>query len=360
MDFFLVASSRPFNDSNCDIFLCSSRFLYLPPTPTYNDDVATFFCHIIWSGRLAFDMGYISVYTCVALTIERWFAVVKPTTYCSAKTRHAVYAVVLVWFIGPAVNCSTYFRIKYDVPEKQCTWTKSPFANEELPWIALTVQSIIPYTAMVVLYGHIYYTLKRLPRLTSNRDIQLRRITVVALLACSALIVGWVPGRVTFMLTKFGHLDANGSIHFTCVMITFLNSCVNPFLYGIYSPAFRAEYKEVFRYYYRKTVNVFQQHSQHEKAEQVQVANSVKPASRKSVSKNSVKITSEQKESVITTPNQRHEENVQNLVKYELNKGYFLGEDQAADPNTTIALKPAPSRNKVAKNMSNQFESKDL
>ena len=30
-------------------------------------------------------------------------------------------------------------------------------------------------------------------------------------------------------------------------MITFLNSCVNPFLYGIYSPAFRAEYKEVLR-----------------------------------------------------------------------------------------------------------------
>lgn len=339
--------------------LCSSRFLYLPPTPTYNDDAATFFCHIIWSGRLPFDMGYISVYTCVALTIERWFAVVKPTTYRSVKTRHAVYAVVLVWFIGPAVNCSTYFRIKYDVAEKQCAWTQIPFANEELPWISLAVQSIIPYTAMVVLYGHIYYTMKRLPRLSSNRDIQLRRITVVALLACSALIVGWVPGRVTFMLTKFGHLDANGSIHFTCVMITFLNSCVNPFLYGIYSPAFRAEYKEVFRYYYRKTVNVFQ-HSQLEKAEQVQAANSVKTASRKSVSTNSVKIKSEQKESVIITPTQRHEENLQNLVKYELNKGYFLGEDQAGNPNVAIALKPAHSRNELAENTSNECESKDL
>ena len=293
-------------------------------------------------------MGYISVYTCVALTIERWFAVVKPNTYRSVKTRHAVYAVILVWFIGPAVNCSTYFRIKYDVAKKQCAWTKSPFANEELPWIALTVQSIIPYTTMVVLYSHIYYTLKRLPRLTSNRDIQLRRITVVALLACSALIVGWVPGRVTFMLTKFGHLDANGSVHFTCVMITFLNSCVNPFLYGIYSPAFRAEYKEVFRYYYRKTVNVFQ-HSQHEKAEQVQ-AKSVKRASHKIV--NSAKIKSEQNESATR--------DLRNSAKCELNKGFLKGEDPPADPNFAIPPKLAPCRNELAENTSKECESKDL
>ena len=293
-------------------------------------------------------MGYISVYTCVALTIERWFAVVKPNTYRSVKTRHAVYAVILVWFIGPAVNCSTYFRIKYDVAKKQCAWTKSPFANEELPWIALTVQSIIPYTTMVVLYSHIYYTLKRLPRLTSNRDIQLRRITVVALLACSALIVGWVPGRVTFMLTKFGHLDANGSVHFTCVMITFLNSCVNPFLYGIYSPAFRAGYKEVFRYYYRKTVNVFQ-HSQHEKAEQVQ-AKSVERASHKIV--NSAKIKSEQNKSATR--------GLRDSVKCELNKGFLKGEDPPADSNFAILPKLAPCRNEFAENTSEECESKDL
>ena len=259
-----------------------------------------------------------------------------------------MYAVILVWFIGPAVNCSTYFRIKYDVAKKQCAWTKSPFANEELPWIALTVQSIIPYTTMVVLYSHIYYTLKRLPRLTSNRDIQLRRITVVALLACSALIVGWVPGRVTFMLTKFGHLDANGSVHFTCVMITFLNSCVNPFLYGIYSPAFRAEYKEVFRYYYRKTVNVFQ-HSQHEKAEQVQ-AKSVKRASHKIV--NSAKIKSEQNESATR--------DLRNSAKCELNKGFLKGEDPPADTNFAIPPKLAPCRNELAENTSKECESKDL
>jgi hypothetical protein len=266
-------------------------------------------------------MGYISVYTCVALTIERWFAVVKPNKYLSAKTRHAVYAVILVWFCGPAANCTTYFRIKYNVEEKKCVWRTIPFAEEELPWIALAVQSIIPYTTMVVLYSHIYYTLKKLPRLTSNRDIQLRRITVVALLACSALILGWVPGRVTFMLTKFGHLDPNGSIHFTCVMITFLNSCVNPFLYGIYSPAFRAEYKKVFHYYHRKTVTVFR-HSH------------VKPTPDQ-VQGNSLS------EKAVSTLEQGNASSLS--VKAEYNEGYAFTVKPASEQGNSIALMPVPN-----------------
>lgn len=192
-------------------------------------------------------LGYISIYTCLALTIERWLAVLRPTTYTLMKSKHAVYALIFVWFWGPAVNATTLFRAKYISDEERCTWTKLTVANKELPWMDFTLQSLIPFTTMVVLYCHIYYTMKKLPRLSSNRDVQLKRITVVALLACSALILGWLPGRTTFMLTKFGHLDANGEINITCVMITFLNSCVNPFLYGIYSPAFRKEYKEVFR-----------------------------------------------------------------------------------------------------------------
>lgn len=196
---------------------------------------------------MAFDLGYISIYTCLALTIERWLAVLRPATYNAIKSKHAAYAVVFVWFWGPVVNATTLFRAKYVSGEKRCVWTKLPVANKELPWMDFTLQSLIPFATMVVLYVHIYYTMKKLPRLSSNRDAQLKRITVVALLACSALIVGWLPGRITFMLTKFGYLDANGELNITCVMITFLNSCVNPFLYGIYSPAFRNEYREVLR-----------------------------------------------------------------------------------------------------------------
>jgi hypothetical protein len=110
-----------------------------------------------------------------------------------------------------------------------------PFAATEAPWIDLTVQSIIPFTTMVALYTHIYFRMKNLPQISSNRDSPLRKVTVVAVLACSAMIIGWLPGQITFMLSKFGYLDPSAIIHTSCVMITFFNGCVNPALYGMYS-----------------------------------------------------------------------------------------------------------------------------
>lgn len=179
------------------------------------------------------------------MTVERWLAVVKPIAYKSVKMRHTLYSVLLVWFFGPAVNVTTLFRAEF--ANSSCRWTKISVANDVLALMDFTLQSLLPFSVIIMLYCHIYFSIKHGRRLVTNKDVQLKRITIVAVLACSALILGWFPGRITFMLTKFGHLDANGKINITCVMITFLNSCVNPFLYGIYSPAFRKEYKNFFR-----------------------------------------------------------------------------------------------------------------
>lgn len=227
------------------IFLIFSRFLYLPPTP--KDVIAgEVFCRTIWSAWIAFCLGYISIYTCLVLTLERWLAVVKPHTYRAVKPRHAILAVVLVWIWGPTVNATTLFRAKYIVAEQRCTWTALGVANDELPWMDFTLQSIIPFTSMIFLYADIYRSMKLLPNISTDTKNNLKKITIVALAASSALIVGWLPGRITFMLTKFGILDANGVINVSCVMLTFFNSCVNPFLYGVYSSQFRREYKTIF------------------------------------------------------------------------------------------------------------------
>ena len=215
--------------------------------PDHSDVAAEIFCLTVWSGQFAFQMGYISIFTCVSLTIERWIAVVKPSTYRSVKSKHAVITVAVIWFLGILVNGTTYFRIKYYADKHLCGWVPYPFAAKEFPWIDFTVQSIIPYTTMIVLYTHIYFKMKNLPQMSSNRDFQLKKVTTVALLACSALILGWLPGRITFLLSKFGYLYPNSTLHNTFVMLAFSNSCVNPWLYGIYSPTFRAEYKTFFQ-----------------------------------------------------------------------------------------------------------------
>ena len=222
-----------------------SRFLYLPSIPTYSETVAKIFCLFVWSGQIAFQMGYISIFTCVSLTIERWIAVVKPNTYRSLKRKHALATVLVIWISGVAVNASTFFRIKYLPSEHACKWAPYPFAKDEFPWIDLTVQTIIPDITMVVLYAHIYFRMKNLPQMSSNRNSQIKKITVVALLTCSALILGWLPARISFMLSKYGYGNPSSTLHGTFLLLAFSNSCVNPWLYGMYNSMFRTEYKIV-------------------------------------------------------------------------------------------------------------------
>ena len=212
--------------------------------PTYSEIAAKIFCATV-RRQTAFLLGGISIFTCVSLTIERWIAVVKPSAYRSLKPKHAVVTVVVVWVSGIAVNASTFLRKKYLPTKRVCKWVPYPFAKEEFPWIDLTVQTIIPDITMVVLYAHIYFRLKNLPQTSSNSTSQMKKITVVALLACSALILGWLPARITFTLSKYGHKYRN--LHQSFVLLAFSNSCVNPWLYGMCSAVFRAEYKIVLK-----------------------------------------------------------------------------------------------------------------
>ena len=232
-------------DIMTSIMLVFSQFLYLPPMP---DGVTAreIYCKTIWSGWILFTFGYISIYTCLALTIERWLAVIKPHIYCAVKPVHAIKAVALVWVVGITTNISTIFRVKYHKVKQECSWTPLNIGNKELPWLDFTLQSIIPFSTMVVLYSHIIYSLRRRPFQDVGRGHPLRKITLVAVVACSALIVGWLPSRVSFMLSKFDYINPSGLLHFCLVMLAFSNSCVNPFLYGLHTSEFWGGYKAIF------------------------------------------------------------------------------------------------------------------
>ena len=226
-----------------------SRYLYLPPTPE-GEIHREIFCRTIWSAWVLFTLGYISIYTCTALTFERWLAVTRPQTYRAITQAQAIKAVVFVWLWGIIINITTLFRVKF-IPEKQsCSWTALSVANDVFPWIDFTLQSIIPFVTMVVLYIHILHTMKHLPVMSSDHQ-PIKKITMVALAASSTIIVGWIPSRISFMLSKYGIVDPNSLSHYCLIMLSIANSCWNPLLYGIYSSQFRKEYLKIYKKFFR-------------------------------------------------------------------------------------------------------------
>jgi hypothetical protein len=200
---------------------------------------------MMWNAWILFTLGYISIYTCTALTFERWLAVTRPQTYRAVKRSQAIKAVVFVWLWGITINITTIFRTKFNPDKQSCSWTALSVANDVFPWIDFTLQSIIPFVIMVVLYIHILHTMKRLPVMTSEQQ-PIKKVTMVALAASSTIIVGWIPSRVSFMLSKYGIVDPNSLFHYCLIMLSLANSCWNPILYGIYSSQFRKEYMKLF------------------------------------------------------------------------------------------------------------------
>jgi somatostatin receptor 5 len=227
------------------IVLIFSRYLYLPPPPTLSVGAKYAYCRVIWSAWIPFTLGYVSIYTCLALTVDRWLAVNRPHLYISLQAKYAVKAVVGVWLVGILVNITTIFRVKYDEEKEECGWKKLAVGNDELPWLDFTLQSIVPFLTMIILYSHIVYSLNRLKFVVGQQNHSVKKVTCMALAASLALIVGWLPSRISFLLSKFGYVDPNSLFHFCLIMLAFMNICINPFLYGIYCSQFRDDYRSI-------------------------------------------------------------------------------------------------------------------
>ena len=116
------AFKKPYNIFMCNlaftniatsILLIFSRYLYLPQMPE-STFAAALFCSTIWNAGVLFGLGYVSIYTCLVLTIERWLAMAKPNTYRQIKIRHPVYVVIFVWLWGLLIQATMLLRAKPD------------------------------------------------------------------------------------------------------------------------------------------------------------------------------------------------------------------------------------------------------
>lgn len=232
------------------ILLVFSRYIYLPPMPE-GESSQLIYCRTISSARILFMVGYISLYTCLALTIERWFAVVKPLMYRSVvKARHAVIVTAVVWTWGLVINFSSFFR--YNVKhgkQTRCVSAQLSVADKELFWLDFILQTVIPFALIVTLYIHILCTLSKLPNVNTVNNRTLKKVTFVALAASSVLIVGWMPGRIRLILIRSGFIafNTNSPVQYSFATMALSNCSINPFLYGIYGARFREEYKAVFK-----------------------------------------------------------------------------------------------------------------
>ena len=236
-----------------------SEYVFQPPIPE-NYTRAVMYCSLLWGGFFLFSLGHFSVYICCVLAIERWLAIMKPYFYRRVKSKHAIVTLTIIWIWVLILNTSTFISIKTDFDEKVCKWVH-PKVGNGLAITSICLKSFVPFSIIIIFYFHLYHKIRHMkPIKETNGDFK-RRLTIIALVASLALVVGWLPNEISYMMLFVSSNEENhlhGTVHVIFTMLAMCNCFINPILYGVYSSKFRHEYKQVFNdilYIFPKCIN---------------------------------------------------------------------------------------------------------
>ena len=217
------------------------------PTGTTGD----FLCKFITGGNISWVGGVASVFSLVAISFERYHAVINP--YCQASKfsmTKVKIVIVCCWIFTVAFNLPLFFVIYYDLNKKFCleSWP-SVTSGKINSTFWLVVVGIIPAVIMTSLYSRVICNLwfKK-----TNEFVQIairrsrKKVTKVALIVSVIYVISWFPQLVVYLLSNYETGITFGEFAYmaSVVMVTF-NSAVNPLIYALQSGRFRQHFKEL-------------------------------------------------------------------------------------------------------------------
>ncbi|XP_070535058.1 probable G-protein coupled receptor No18 [Ptychodera flava] len=240
-----------------------------------------FLCRVWKSRYLLWACFTASTYSLVAMTFERYFAIVYPLRYIATFTARKVWGIIgTVWFAAFVI--SSYPLFVNDVaPGGVCHWiTLSKALSIALPIYVFVTKYLLPLLFMSSAYIHIALILGREKKITSllapvpssrptpaatsisqpshvgtdapqsfnASNLQTaslkkarRNVFKTLCLVFFAFVICWTPNQVYFMfysLDFFGSFD--WKVHEITVVLGYCNSCINPIIYALKYRSFRS------------------------------------------------------------------------------------------------------------------------
>ncbi|XP_031556519.1 neuropeptide FF receptor 1-like [Actinia tenebrosa] len=218
-------------------------------------------CRVLWSRWLLYTLGIFSIYICLLLTIERWFAVVKPLSYQGNFNKKKVtFSLVCAASLALMFTSSTIIETTYsqdNIGAIRCRRRPiSELYNRAWGLCRFLGECLIPSFIMLGLFIHVILkthcsvapmfdvTDRRLSNMGRTSQTQKAVIKMIGT-ATFFMILCCLPNQTLYLLSKFGHAEIDTPLHHYLEVLTFFNSCINPAIYGITSKTFRKGYWEI-------------------------------------------------------------------------------------------------------------------
>lgn len=213
-------------------------------------------CKFITGGTLAWTAALVSVCTLVAISVERYHAVLQPLTSRSklTKTKRKLISSGC-WLAGCLWNIPLFVAVTFRDDLGTCgeRWPVAilPIVYS-LGWSA--VAGIIPISIMSYLYSRVVYQLwfettpARQSASVQKATISRKRATVTVIAVSVIYVICWIPVLVMYLLAQSLPNQMVHSVdHKITILLAMFNSSINPVVYSFTSSRFRQHVAKLFR-----------------------------------------------------------------------------------------------------------------
>lgn len=202
--------------------------------------------NIGWAGALA------SVFSLVAIAIERYGAVLYPHSHKGKLTKPKIIILVITcWSLSFLWAIPGFIAVTYIKEFKSCghSWSKPIYGHfYTVGWSV--VAGVIPIGIMGILYSRMVYHLwikKDNIREDTQKALKRhrKRVTKMVVFVTVVYVLCWVPELLIYFLGFTGTITLVGIHHTVASALIVFNSSVNPVIYSLQSSQFRKHLSEL-------------------------------------------------------------------------------------------------------------------
>ncbi|XP_034974658.2 galanin receptor type 1-like [Zootoca vivipara] len=216
-----------------------------------------FFCK--WVHYLVMTTMLVSIFTLVAMSVDRYIAVVHAKrSLCIRSKRNATLGVGVIWLLSlliaiPVAQHQALMRGHRQAPNSSFCWehwADNPAAKQVYKVTILVVGYLLPLVLITCCYAKVIRHLqKKVKNISKKSERSKRKTAQTVLLVVAVFLISWLPHHVITMWAEFGKFPLN-DISFTFRIIAhclaYGNSCINPIIYAFLSENFRTACRQVF------------------------------------------------------------------------------------------------------------------
>ncbi|XP_046852580.1 neuropeptide FF receptor 1-like isoform X1 [Xenia sp. Carnegie-2017] len=208
-------------------------------------------CRFFWpSQTIAIT---VSAFTLTALSVTRFWAVVKPLRQ-QLKMKQSILVIAMLWTLAICTVVPYVHFLRYKPIQKTCEEEWPVFKHRQMYTLSLLlIQYAIPLTIISTCYLKIGFELTRGQTNTTNRSLararskEARRVIKMLVILTLAFAILTLPSAIMWMWNDFGGAGEKYS-HFYDVLgvlyiLDFLSCASNPIIYSFCNESFSREFR---------------------------------------------------------------------------------------------------------------------